>query len=151
MADLKSIERVLVANRGEIARRVMRTCHEMGISTVAVFSDADEDALHVRDADLAVRIGPAPSSESYLCIDKLIDAAQIPRQQANKGFRLTFSASPFPGFQDKIVWRREQFAGNWYYSPKYDMEGWLCPALFKYFKRAPNAIYVKAEAIPHSS
>ncbi|MBW2461411.1 MAG: acetyl-CoA carboxylase biotin carboxylase subunit [Deltaproteobacteria bacterium] len=76
MADLKSIERVLVANRGEIARRVMRTCHEMGISTVAVFSDADEDALHVQDADLAVRIGPAPSSESYLSIDKIIDAAR---------------------------------------------------------------------------
>ena len=60
------MKKILVANRGEIALRIMRTAKEMGISTVAVFSDADRDALFVRYADEAVHIGPAPSSESYL-------------------------------------------------------------------------------------
>jgi acetyl-CoA carboxylase biotin carboxylase subunit len=70
------IRKVLVANRGEIARRIMRTCREMGISTVAVFSDADENMPFVRDADEAVRIGPAPSAESYLRVDRILEAAQ---------------------------------------------------------------------------
>jgi len=70
------IQKVLIANRGEIAVRVMRSCREMGIKTVAVFSDVDREALHVRYADEAVHIGKAQSSESYLNIDKIIDAAQ---------------------------------------------------------------------------
>ena len=71
----KSIQKVLVANRGEIARRVMRTCRKMGIGTVAVFSDADADMPFVREADEAVRLGPAPSTESYLRIDRILEAA----------------------------------------------------------------------------
>jgi acetyl-CoA carboxylase biotin carboxylase subunit len=67
--------KVLVANRGEIAVRVIRACHELGISAVAVYSDADARALHVRDADQAVHIGAAPSGESYLRADRLIEAA----------------------------------------------------------------------------
>jgi acetyl-CoA carboxylase biotin carboxylase subunit len=67
--------RVLVANRGEIALRVIRACREMGIGTVAVFSEADARAPHVRAADFAVAIGPAPAAQSYLSIPKLIDAA----------------------------------------------------------------------------
>lgn len=77
-------------------------------------------------------------------IDKLVADSNIP--DANRGFRLIFSTQPFPGHQTKIVWRRQESAGNWYYSEQYDMEGWLCPALFKYFKRAPKTIYLKAEA-----
>jgi acetyl-CoA carboxylase biotin carboxylase subunit len=69
---MKKISKILIANRGEIALRVMRTAHEMGIKTVAVYSDADRNALHVRYADEAVNIGPAPSKESYLCADKII-------------------------------------------------------------------------------
>ena len=72
----KPIHRLLVANRGEIACRVIRTCREMGIHTIAVFSDADRDALHVKTADEAIRIGPAPSTESYLVIEALIAAAK---------------------------------------------------------------------------
>jgi acetyl/propionyl-CoA carboxylase alpha subunit len=67
--------RLLVANRGEIAVRLIRACHELGIEAVAVFSEADAGALHVRRADRAVAIGPAPPRESYLRVDALIDAA----------------------------------------------------------------------------
>src|SRR5580692_7376676 len=68
--------KILIANRGEIAVRIARACREMGISSVAVFSDADRVALHVRVADEAYRAGPAPSRESYLRIDKLMEIAQ---------------------------------------------------------------------------
>ena len=68
--------KILVANRGEIALRVFRTCAEHGIKTVAVYSDADRDALHVAQADEAVRIGPAPSAESYLKVDAILAAAK---------------------------------------------------------------------------
>ncbi len=70
-----AIKKVLIANRGEIARRVMRTCRRLGVATVAVFSDADAAAPFVVEADEAVRIGPAPSAESYLRIDSIINAA----------------------------------------------------------------------------
>ncbi|WP_306253974.1 biotin carboxylase N-terminal domain-containing protein [Parvularcula sp. IMCC14364] len=66
---------ILVANRGEIACRIMRTAKRMGLRTIAVYSDADKNALHVREADEAVHIGPPPPSESYLQIDRIIDAA----------------------------------------------------------------------------
>jgi acetyl-CoA carboxylase biotin carboxylase subunit len=69
-------EKVLVANRGEIALRVVRACQELGVAAVAVYSDADESALHVRHADEAVRIGPPPAGKSYLNVEALIDAAK---------------------------------------------------------------------------
>ena len=69
------MKRVLVANRGEIALRVIRACREEGVESVAVFSDADLNSPHVRAADAAVRIGPPPASESYLAIDRLLNAA----------------------------------------------------------------------------
>src|SRR5258706_16305883 len=69
-------KKILIANRGEIACRVIRTARRMGIATVAVHSDADADALHVREADEAVRIGPPPSAESYLRGDRIIEACR---------------------------------------------------------------------------
>jgi len=78
----KSFEKILIANRGEIALRVIRTCKEMGIKTVAVYSTADADSLHVRFADEAVCIGPPPSAESYLDIPRLIAAAEITNADA---------------------------------------------------------------------
>ena len=73
---MREIRKLLVANRGEIAVRIFRTCEHMGIATVAVFSDADANALFVRRADEAVRIGPAASRESYLVAEKILDAAK---------------------------------------------------------------------------
>ncbi|MCH7397068.1 acetyl-CoA carboxylase biotin carboxylase subunit [Belliella sp. R4-6] len=75
-------KKILIANRGEIALRIIRTCKEMGIKTVAVYSTADKDSLHVRFADEAVCIGPAPSRESYLNIPRIIAAAEITNADA---------------------------------------------------------------------
>ncbi|MAO10690.1 MAG: acetyl-CoA carboxylase biotin carboxylase subunit [Flavobacteriaceae bacterium] len=75
-------KKILIANRGEIALRIIRTCREMGIKTVAVYSKADEESLHVRFADEAVCIGPAPSNESYLKISNVISAAEITNADA---------------------------------------------------------------------
>jgi acetyl-CoA carboxylase, biotin carboxylase subunit len=75
-------KKILIANRGEIALRVIRTCKEMGINTVAVYSTADKDSLHVRFADEAVCIGPPPSKDSYLNIQRIISAAEITNADA---------------------------------------------------------------------
>jgi len=74
---MREIKKILIANRGEIACRIIWTCKEMGLKTVAVYSEADREALHVRYADEAICIGPAPSAESYLNIPAIISAAEI--------------------------------------------------------------------------
>lgn len=79
---MRKIQKLLVANRGEIALRVMRSARELGIKTVAVFSEADRNALHVRFADEAVCIGPPPSAQSYLVMDKIIQAAMQTKSDA---------------------------------------------------------------------
>ncbi|MCH7576701.1 MAG: hypothetical protein IH822_02730 [Chloroflexi bacterium] len=76
------IKKVLVANRGEIALRIMRTCREMGIGTVAVYSDVDRYALHVRYADEAYLLGPGPPLESYLNIPKVMQALKESKADA---------------------------------------------------------------------
>src|SRR5215472_12772065 len=75
-------ESVMIANRGEIAVRIMATCQEMGIKTIAVYSEADRGALHVRRADVAYLIGPAPARESYLNIGALLRVAKESGAQA---------------------------------------------------------------------
>jgi acetyl-CoA carboxylase biotin carboxylase subunit len=70
------MKKILIANRGEIACRIMRTCKEMGIATVAVYSEADRGAKHVNMADEAIFIGPSPANQSYLIPEKIIEAAK---------------------------------------------------------------------------
>ena len=74
--------KILVANRGEIAVRVIRACREMGIKTVAVYSEADRDSLHTLLADEAICIGPAPSSESYLNMERILSATIATKAEA---------------------------------------------------------------------
>lgn len=70
--------------------------------------------------------------------------ADIPN--AEKGFTLMFSSAPFPGHQYRLDWRRAEDGGNWYYSADLEMEGWLCPALFRYFSEAPASLYAQVKA-----
>jgi len=84
-------------------------------------------------------------------IPEMIDILVSDIPDADKGFRLIFSAKPFPGYAMKLAWRREEKGGNWYYCEKSKKEGWLCPALFKYFKTAPKEIYAKGEKLVTSS
>jgi hypothetical protein len=74
-------------------------------------------------------------------IDTMIDHFVKDIPDAANGFRLLFSATPFPGHMFKLEWRREDLGGNWYYCPLVGIEGWLCPALFKYFDQAPRELY----------
>jgi hypothetical protein len=86
------------------------------------------------------------SREPFIAgIDTMIDKAVADIPNAEKGFRAIFSASPFPGANLKLDWRWEESGGNWYYTDQFKMEGWLCPALLKYFPTAPREIYVKIE------
>src|SRR4051812_23044242 len=75
-------QKILIANRGEIALRIIRTCREMGIKTVAVFSTADKDSMHVKQADEAYCIGPPASKDSYLKMDNILIAAEITKADA---------------------------------------------------------------------
>src|SRR5215210_9017098 len=90
-------KRILIANRGEIACHIIKTARRMGIQTVAVYSEADKDALHVEMADDAVPIGPPPASESYLVIDKIIQAARKSKAEAvHPGYGFLSEREAFP-------------------------------------------------------
>ena len=80
-------------------------------------------------------------SGADIMIDRVV--ADIPN--AERGFIMVFSKSEFPGHQLRLDWRRQDGGGNWYFSPKLNMEGWFCPALLKYFAEAPTAIYVQVK------
>ena len=83
-------------------------------------------------------------------VPEMIDALTAEIPNAEKGFRLVFSGAPFPGAQVELDWVREEMGGHWYRASLTESEGWLCPALFKYFDAAPKKIYAKAEPISKS-
>jgi propionyl-CoA carboxylase alpha chain len=95
-------KRILIANRGEIACRIIKTARRMGIETVAVYSEADRDALHVEMADQAVPIGPPPAAESYLVIEKIVEAARATKSEAvHPGYGFLSEREAFPTALDK--------------------------------------------------
>ena len=98
----KTFDKILIANRGEISRRVIRTCKDMGIKTVAVFSDADMNSMFVKEADEAYRIGPPPTSESYLRMDTILDVCKRSGAQAvHPGYGFLSENSKFCDLLDK--------------------------------------------------
>ena len=83
--------------------------------------------------------------------DAIIDRAVAHIPDAPSGFLLLFSSSPFPGHMYRLEWRRVEMEGNWYYAPDLDMEGWLCPALLKYFAEPPRELYMQVNAKPRDA
>src|SRR2546423_1607614 len=79
--------------------------------------------------------------------DEIIDLWTKDIPHAEQGFRMVFSAQPFPGYTGNLTWRREEMSGNIYYAADLDKEGWLCPALFRYFESPPEEIFVKCEPL----
>ena len=79
-------------------------------------------------------------------VPEIIDFVVREIPEAENGFRLLFSAQPFPGYQLRLEHVREEHGGNWYRWPDQDMEGWLCPALFRYFEQAPSELYCRGES-----
>jgi len=80
-------------------------------------------------------------------VPEMIDDLVSSIVDARSGFRMLFSPAPFPGFQRRLTWVREEFGGNWYRTDEPQMEGWLCPAMFKYFDAPPSELYVRAEPL----
>ncbi len=110
------------------------------IMIIAPYWVDDLGAWVFDDAIVGLRQEPFVSG-----VPEMIDWLVRDIPNARNGFRLTFSAAPFPGYQKKLAWRREEMGGNIYATEDPPMEGWLCPALFRYFDAAPPEIYVKAE------
>lgn len=109
------------------------------MNTINAIHPYKRDGLWVFD-DESVGLTREPFiSGADTVIERMV--AKIP--DAERGFTLIFSATPFPGHQVEFERRREEMGGTWYYSKSLDMEGWLCPALFKYFDKAPATIYAQ--------
>lgn len=112
------------------------------MNAIHVISPYKHHGMWVFD-DLRVGLVQEPFvSGADTWIDRVV--ADIPN--AEKGFVLIFSSTPFPGHQYRLDWRRAEAEGNWYYSPDLDLEGWLCPVLFRYFTDAPVSLYTQIKA-----
>jgi hypothetical protein len=111
------------------------------VNSLFVIVPYQHEGMWVFD-DPRVGLSHEPFIAGIDTIDKIV--AKIP--DAGRGFRAIFSAAPFPGYTEKLEWRREESRGNWYDNDHFKMEGWLCPALFKYFPATPKSIFVKVEA-----
>jgi hypothetical protein len=107
-------------------------------SIIAIHPYKTEGMWVFDDPAVGLRQEPFVSGADAI-IDRMVQS--IPN--AESGFTLLFSANPFPGFQLEFEWRRAELTGNWYYCQALEMEGWLCPALFKYFDSAPAKIYAQ--------
>jgi hypothetical protein len=112
------------------------------MNAISVLAPYKHEGLWVfDDPDAGLRREPFVAG-----IDTMIDRLVADIPDAHRGFRLLFSPTPFPGYTVKLEWRRSEYGGNWYWCPQFEMEGWLCPALFKYFSEAPRELFARAEA-----
>jgi hypothetical protein len=116
--------------------------HDEHMNTIGVIIPYKYAGMWVFD-DPAVGLSREPFVAG---IDTMIDRLVASIPNAEQGFRLVFSATPFPGHNVKLEWRREEASGNWYFCQQFGIEGWLCPALFKYFDKTPPELYGRAEA-----
>ena len=107
-------------------------------SIIAIHPYKAEDMWVFDDPGVGLRQEPFVSGA-----DTIIDHMVRDIPNAENGFTLLFSSQPFPGYQVEFDWRRAELGGNWYFSDQLNMEGWLCPALFKYFDSAPPKIYAQ--------
>lgn len=131
-------DEVLPAN---LIGALARSASGAGMNNIGIIVPYKYEGFWVFD-DPAVSLTREPFVSGIdTTIDRLV--ASIPN--ASSGFRLLFSAAPFPGFTVALEWRRQEYGGNWYYCQQYGIEGWLCPALFRYFDRAPMELYARAE------
>ncbi len=112
------------------------------MNSIHVIAPYKYEGLWVFDDERAGLLREAFVSGADTMIDRIVSSLPNP----SKGFCMIFSSSPFPDYMVKLIWDREEFGGNWYNWQEVGMEGWLCPALFKYFESAPSEIYVKVEA-----
>jgi hypothetical protein len=83
--------------------------------------------------------------------DSIIDQAVAHIPDARSGFLMLFSSSPFPGYEFRLEWRRSESDGNWYFSADFGLEGWLCPALLRYFDQPPKELFVQVKSKPHDA
>ena len=138
------IKKVLIANRGEIAVRIIRACREMGIETVAVYSEADREALHTQLADEAICIGPAPSTESYLSMERIISATLVSGADAiHPGFGFLSENSKFAELCEQC---NITFIGpeKWEISRKPEIQWWLPEC--RSFQEALNRFTMQKQA-----
>ena len=112
------------------------------VNAISVLAPYRYEGLWVfDDPDVGLRREPF-----VMGIDTMIDRMVAGIPDARSGFRLLFSPTPFPGYTVRLEWRRAEYGGNWYWCPQMELEGWLCPALFRYFTEAPPELYARAEA-----
>ncbi len=114
----------------------------MSNSIIVIFPYRYQDMWVFDDSKVGLIQEPFVSGMPQI-IDKLVTEIE----NADQGFKLLASSTPFPGFQIKMTWLNEEYQGNWYYWKEEDQKGWLCPALLKYFDEPPNELFCKAEKI----
>ncbi len=116
-------------------------CQQMSANSIMIITPYRYSGTWVFDDD---RVGLV--REPFVAgVPEMIDVLVSDIPDAENGFRLLFSAKPFPGYQKKLTWVRGESGGNYYRTDDPQMEGWLCPAMFKYYDEAPKELYVKAE------
>ena len=112
------------------------------MNAISVIHPSKYEGMWVFDDEKVGLIQEPFVSGADTVIDRMVTA--IP--DAEQGFSLIFSDRPFPSYQVALEWRREELGGNWYYAQDLDLEGWLCPALFKYFDSTPEKLYAQFKA-----